>query len=71
MSVERFYFLYSLDGQWVLFGAVRKHEPHQVSEDIFFYKVGCTFCYLNGVAIVGETLEGIQVGVELVVKAAF
>ena len=71
MSVERFYFLYSLDSQRVLFGAVGKHEPHQVSEDIFFYKVGSTFCYLYSVAIVRETLQGVKVGVELVVKAAF
>ena len=69
--IQGFDFLDALDAEWVLLIAIGKRIPHQVFEDVFFCEEGIAFSYLQHIALIGELLQGIEVGVQLVVEAAF
>ena len=71
MCVEGFYFLYPLNGKRILFGAIRQHIPHQVSENISFDEIGHALRHLDRFAVVGEALQCIKISIEFVVETAF
>src|SRR6185437_1907519 len=58
------------DGQRVLFVAVGQNVPHEVFEDILLDEAGRTLGDLQAVRVFREVLQGVQIGVKLVVKTA-
>ena len=59
------------DGEWVLFVTAFIGVPHKAFEDIPFLQVGNAAGSFNVISIIGEVFQRVEVGVQLVVQAAF
>ena len=62
---------YPFNSKGILLIAVRQHIPHQVLKNILFNEDGCSLGHLQGLGIIREVLQRIQVGVQLIVQTSF
>lgn len=71
LGIQLLYLLHPVNGKRILLAAVLEDIPHQVLENVFFDKDGCSPGHLQGFCIIREMLKRVQIGVQLVVQAAF
>jgi hypothetical protein len=62
---------HSLDREGILLIAIGQYVPHQIFKYILFDEDGGSFCHLQGLRIIREILQGVQIGIQFVVKATF
>lgn len=71
LAILCFDFFDGFNAQRILLVAVGQGIPHQIFENVFFYQKGSSFGNLQHIAVVGEKLQGIHVGVQLKIQTAF
>ena len=71
LQVELTYLSNPFDSKGILLIAVRQHIPHEVFKDVFLDKDRRSLLHLQRLRIIREVLQGIQVGIQLIVQTAF
>jgi len=61
----------SFNSKRILLITVRQDIPHEEFENIFLDENGCSFGNLQRFYVIGKVLEGIQVGIQLIIQTAF
>ena len=62
---------YPLDRQRILLIAVRQHIPHQILKNVFFDQTGGPLGNLQRFRVVGEVLQSVKIGIQLVIQTSF